>query len=121
MPLEIHSEIVNPQTLSLTLDGQLDTVTAPDLEKSIQSQLSMTFKTLIVDLEKLSYISSAGLRVFAKARKIMKSREGQVYFINPTPQVKKVFDIVKAVPISEVFASTEELDAYLLLMQTKTD
>ncbi|MGN6093137.1 MAG: STAS domain-containing protein, partial [Luteibacter jiangsuensis] len=36
---------------------------------------------------------------------------------NPQPQVKKVFDIVKAVPVAEVFASVGELDQYLDHMQ----
>lgn len=38
---------------------------------------------------------------------------------NPQPQIRKVFDMVKAVPLSDVFASTEELDAYLAAMQRK--
>jgi anti-sigma B factor antagonist len=65
----------------------------------------------------LVFISSAGLRVFAKARKTMTSRKGKVYFTHLTPQVKKVFDIVKAVLLAEVFANIQELDAYLEAMQ----
>ena len=103
------------------MDGQLDSLTAPDLDKSIQTNLTENIKTLIFDLQNLSFISSAGLRVFAKTRKILKSREGDVFFINITPQVKKVFDIVKAVPLSEVFANVEELDKYLAVMQSNID
>jgi len=121
MALQVLVENTNSNTLSLALDGQLDSLTAPDLDKSIQINLTENIKTLIFDLQNLSFISSAGLRVFAKARKILKSREGDVFFINITPQVKKVFDIVKAVPLSEVFANVEELDKYLAVMQSNVD
>ncbi|WP_201324622.1 STAS domain-containing protein [Pseudanabaena sp. lw0831] len=121
MALQILTDNSNPDTLCLSLDGQLDTLTASDLEKSLQSNLNQDIQTIIFDLQNLSFVSSAGLRVFAKARKTMKSKEGKVFFTNLTPQVKKVFDIVKAVPLSEVFVNTEELDAYLTVMQANVE
>ncbi len=121
MALQIYVNNTKPSALSVSLDGQLDSLTAPDLDKSIQTSLTQNIKTLIFELQNLSFISSAGLRVFAKARKTLKSREGDVFFINITPQVKKVFDIVKAVPLSEVFANVEELDKYLAVMQSNVD
>ena len=121
MALQILASNSNSDTLCLSLDGQLDTLTASDLEKSLQSNLNQDIQTIIFDLQNLSFVSSAGLRVFAKARKKMKSKEGKVFFTNLTPQVRKVFDIVKAVPLSEVFASIEELDAYLTVMQSNVE
>ena len=105
--------------MRLILNGKLDTITAPQLDQFIDDRLHRNVKTLVVDLQQLSFVSSAGLRIFAKARKTMKSREGKTYFVNLSPQVKKVFDIVKAVPISEVFQDPKELDAYLASIQQK--
>ncbi|MBD2663584.1 stage II sporulation protein [Richelia sinica FACHB-800] len=119
MSLQIHVEDHNSSILRLSLDGRLDTTTANDLDKSIHNSLTPDTQTVILNLQNLNFISSAGLRVLAKVRKTMKSREGKVYFINLTPQVQKVFDIVKAVPLSEVFVSTQELDAYLTAMQAE--
>ncbi|MDX2256206.1 MAG: STAS domain-containing protein [Pseudanabaenaceae cyanobacterium bins.39] len=121
MALEILVETTNLSSLTLALVGQLDTLTANDLDKSIQANVTANTKTLIFDLQSLSFVSSAGLRVFAKARKAIKSNEGNVFFRNLTPQVKKVFDIVKAVPISEVFVNADELDAYLTVMQSQVE
>jgi len=121
MALQISVNDTKPSTLSVSLDGQLDSLTAPDLDKSIQTSLTQNIKTLVFDLQNLNFIASAGLRVFAKTRKALKSRDGDVFFINITPQVKKVFDIVKAVPLSEVFANVEELDKYLAVMQSNLD
>ena len=47
----------------------------------------------------------------------MHDRDGRTLLLNPQPQVKKVFEIVKAVPVAEVFASVTELDQYLDHMQ----
>jgi anti-anti-sigma factor len=120
MPLQILVETTT-NALTLTLDGQLDTSTANDLDQSIQSNLTANTQTVIFNLQSLSFVSSAGLRIFAKARKTLKARDGKVFFTNLTPQVKKVFDIVKAVPVAEVFANAEELDAYLTVMQSNVD
>ncbi len=120
MPLQILIENTT-NSLTLTLEGQLDTSTANDLDQSIQSSLTANIQTLIFNLQSLSFVSSAGLRIFAKARKTLKARNGKVFFTNLTPQVKKVFDIVKAVPVAEVFANAEELDAYLTVMQSDVD
>ena len=54
-----------------------------------------------------------------KARKALAARAGKVLVVNLQPQIRKVFDIVKAVPVSDVFASVAELDAYLDAMQRK--
>ncbi|AFY74704.1 anti-anti-sigma factor [Synechococcus sp. PCC 7502] len=122
MALQIHTASADPQTVCLTLNGELDTITSPDLDKAVQSHLACPeVKILILDLQKLSYVSSAGLRIFAKTRKAVKSRGGKLFFTNLSPQVKKVFDIVKAVPLSEVFVNTQELDAYLAVMQSQAE
>ena len=63
----------NGGELTVALDGRLDTKTAPELEKTLEDILpgatSLTF-----DLAGLTYTSSAGLRVFLKALKVMKQQ-----------------------------------------------
>ena len=62
----------NGQALHISLDGRLDTNTAPTFERFLQENLDgMT--TLVIDCEKLAYISSAGLRVLLGAQKKMKT------------------------------------------------
>ena len=61
---------LNGNSLTLHLAGRLDTTTAPELESVVDSSLAGV-QELILDLEALEYISSAGLRVILKARKMM--------------------------------------------------
>ena len=79
--------------------------------------LASTTPSLVLDLADLEYISSAGIRSIFRARKALSARGGKVVVVNPQPQIQKVFDVVKAVPMSEIFTSIEEADAYLDEMQ----
>ena len=64
-------------------------------------------------LDGLEYISSAGIRCVIRARKVIEGRGGRVALVNAQAAVLKVFQIVKALPADQVFASQAELDASL--------
>ena len=81
----------NGSTLTLSLEGRLDTVTSPELEKVISYSLEGV-KELIIDLEKLDYISSAGLRLLLSAQKKM-NVQGTMKVIHVNEDVSEVFDI----------------------------
>ena len=77
--------------LNISLEGRLDTMTAPDLETQLTASLGGV-ENLVFDLSKLEYISSAGLRVLMIAQKGMSSKGG-VKVINASEDVKEIFDI----------------------------
>ena len=104
----------------VALRGRLDTHTYSEFDRALAPLLAdVKVDTLVLDLSGLEYISSAGIRSLFKARKALTARSGKVLVANPQPQIRKVFDMVKAVPLGEIFASTEEADAYLDAMQRK--
>lgn len=108
----------NPTTLVLT--GRLDTNTAPELDAALNRVLTNTrIARLVFDLGQLDYLSSAGIRCFVRARKAIEPGGGQVAVVNPQPPVRKVLEIVQAIPAGGIFESVEELDAYLDEMQRK--
>ena len=73
------------------LEGRLDTVTAPELEKELKALPEETLP-LVLDFEKLSYISSAGLRVLLSAHKTMNPKGGmKVTHVNEI--VNEVFEV----------------------------
>ncbi|WP_397606955.1 STAS domain-containing protein [Silanimonas sp.] len=102
------------------LAGHLDTHTYQSADSELEPVLAdPSVNLLVLDLSDLEYISSAGLRTVFRARKSLGSRGGKVLVANPQPQIRKVFDLVKAVPFSEIFSSTAEADAYLDAMQKR--
>lgn len=115
MTLELRTEKPSPSRLVLHLAGRLDASTYMQFDATVLPLLADLpgGTTVVLDLAGLEYISSAGLRSVARVRKTTRSLQGHTLLLDPQPQVRKVFDIVKAVPVSEVFTSTTELDAYL--------
>ena len=99
--------------------GSIDTNTHSILEEKVDFILKGITKTMIFDMEGVNYISSASIRVIIKVQKSMKQRDGQFLMTNLQPQVKKVFEIINALPTMHVFSSIQELDRYLDLMQKK--
>jgi len=79
------------KNLEIALEGRLDTTTAPELEKELKADMEGA-ETLVLDFEKLDYISSAGLRVLLSAHKVMNSRGGmKVIHVNEI--VQEVFEV----------------------------
>ena len=104
--------VVKPQ-------GRLDSGTYLMLEKKIDSLLESATRVLILDMADLDYISSAGVRVIFKVKKGLSASGGQLMMANLKPQIRKVFEIINALPSMSVFKNIEEADAYLDAMQKK--
>ena len=84
-------------TLTLALEGRLDTITAPELEQNLKDSLANVTE-LVMDFAKLEYISSAGLRVLLSAQKIM-SKQGSMKIINVNDVVMEIFEVTGFVDI----------------------
>ena len=82
---------LNAETLTLALEGRLDTMTAPELEAALKECLDSA-QGLVFDFAKLDYISSAGLRVLLSAHKQM-SRKGGMTVKNVNEIVQEVFEV----------------------------
>lgn len=121
MPLEIQIQQIiagaNTGAVTVKLNGSLDTVTAPELEQQLVPVLGGSVKDIVFDLAELKFISSAGLRVFSITRKTLRERGGQASFMHLQPQVKEVFEIIKALPGVAIFKDVAELDQYLAARQ----
>ena len=119
MDLQIRIGPVVQGSQRVSLSGRLDTNSYDSLDAQLAPVLAGDIESLVLDLAGLNYISSAGIRSILKARKAMAGRQGKVLVVNPQPQIQKVFDVVKAVPMGDIFASVAEADAYLDAMQRK--
>ncbi len=78
-------------TLTVALEGRLDTTTAPKLEQELRGSIE-GLTGLVLDLAKLDYISSAGLRVLLAMQKIM-NRQGEMKIKNVNETVMEVFEV----------------------------
>ncbi|MBR4964965.1 MAG: STAS domain-containing protein [Lachnospiraceae bacterium] len=81
----------NTEEITIKIIGRLDTTTSPDFNKIINEDIADT-DNLVLDFEKLDYISSAGLRVLLYAQKKMQ-KLGTMKLINVCEDVMEVFEM----------------------------
>lgn len=88
--MKIEKKIENLKA-EIILSGRLDTTTAPELEKELDTILMET-KDLTFNLTDLEYISSAGLRILLRAQKVM-NNQGDMRITGANETVMEVFEI----------------------------
>jgi len=79
------------ENLTFALEGRLDTTTSPELESQLKESIEGV-SNLVFDLNKLEYISSAGLRVLLSAQKIM-NKQGSMKVTNVNDDIMEIFDV----------------------------
>ena len=79
----------NGEELQVSVEGRLDTITAQDFESALINN-SNGVSAVVIDCEKLVYVSSAGLRVLLSTHKRMK---GAMKLINVCELVMEVFEM----------------------------
>lgn len=117
LEITVSPEANNGKRVSIA--GSLDSNTAPQLQQSIDAEISESVSTTIIDFKDLDFLSSAGLRIIFKTKKIMDNSGGKFLIVNLQPQIKKVFEIIKALDGMNVFKDQDEMDDYLTAMQNK--
>ena len=99
--------------------GPIDSDTYLDFNDKITPLLVLTTKGIILDLADVDYISSAGLGILFTLKKFLKDRSGDLLFCNLKPQIKRLFEIVNALPKETLFKNADEADAYLYKMMNE--
>ena len=77
--------------LTVFIEGNIDTTTAPTLSEFLQKEIP-TIDELLLDFEKVNYISSAGLRVLLSAQKIM-NQQGGMKLKNVNETIMEIFEV----------------------------
>lgn len=86
------TESRNENVVQLAVEGRIDTNTSPQLQASIL-QAFQKGKTLVLDFEKVEYISSSGLRALLLGQKTANSKGGSMKLYHVSGTVKKVLDM----------------------------
>ena len=92
----------------LAFEGKLDTQTSPDAQQQLTRLIEEGETKILVNLEKVDYISSAGLRVLLVVAKQLKATDGELRICSLNEVVKEVFDISGFDMILPISASESE-------------
>jgi anti-sigma B factor antagonist len=104
MDIDEHTEA---DQLVIALAGRLDSNTAPDLEQALLPRVEER-TGVVLDLHRVDYVSSAGLRVLLKAAKIARKQDHRLALAGLTPQVQEVFDISGFTTIFRIYETRQK-------------
>jgi anti-anti-sigma factor len=94
--------------LIVSVEGRIDTISAPEFQDRMEVLLDQNEKGIIMDFERLEYVSSAGLRSILIVAKKVKSSGGRFSCCSLQDMVRKVFDISGFTAMLPVYGSREE-------------
>jgi anti-anti-sigma factor len=98
----------------VALDGMLDLNTYDDCEREVLALTDGDIRVLAFDLAQLNYISSTGLRLLFKARKILAEKPARMVLTQPPEgPVAKVFKLTMALPPDDLFPDRTSLESWL--------
>ena len=86
----------------VTLEGELDTAAAAEVEKALQPLYTTDSKDVIIDCESLEYIASSGLRILISILKGAKASGSKVVLKNMNEDIKSVFKLTGFINIFDV-------------------
>ncbi|OPX26056.1 MAG: anti-anti-sigma factor [Candidatus Cloacimonas sp. 4484_143] len=95
--------------LIISLNGRLDANTAGSLEQELVPLIKAGETKIVLDMDMLEYISSAGLRVLLMCMKMLRKQEGTMTLARMKDFIKEVFDIAGFTPIFEIVDSVEDV------------
>ncbi len=93
--------------LVISLQGKLDSITSPVLEKDLMELMAGGERFLVLDLGDLDYISSAGLRTILAVTKRLKEKQGRLILASLKSMVREVFEISGFSSIIPIFKSVD--------------
>ena len=95
------------------LKGAIDTESHQSLEGELKEIMAEKTRAVILDMAAVDYISSIGVKVVIWAKKELEKKKATLTMANLQPQIKKVFDVMKILPMLDIFDDIAEADKYI--------
>ena len=96
------------KALIIEMKGRFDSNSSPEVEKRILDNLKEGYQAIILDFNKLEYISSAGIRVLVHAAKEMEQEKMQLAIASVPKQIENVLYITGFLPYFQIFDSVDK-------------
>jgi len=98
-------------TQTFLLDGELDASSAVVLDAELNKPELLTYKKVLIDCQRLSYISSAGLGVFISHLQRLQDANVKLVFFNMQEKVFNVFEILGLDSLMNIVQTEQEAQA----------
>ncbi|HNX91858.1 MAG TPA: STAS domain-containing protein [Candidatus Omnitrophota bacterium] len=118
MPLTVDMMKRSEKIVVITPKGRIDAETNEIFQNKMTDALRSCPETIVIDMEDVYYINSSGLGTILSAYRELKKHNGHIILTHLQPQIKKVFDVLKALPARAIFENMKEVDKYFEAIQS---
>ena len=106
--MEITSAVYKNNTIVLEVKGEVDAHTAKELNKTLTDSIAQGYYRIVIDVSRLTFISSAGLRAIMFAHREVAQLGGEVRLVGPSIQTRRTFEIAGAFELMNVSDNLQE-------------
>jgi anti-anti-sigma factor len=95
--LEVHMHISQREekgVVIVTLDGRIDSIGAGEMDQALQAAVAQGKHKMVLDMGKVQYINSSGLRTLADILTKNRTHDGDLRLVAISPKVERVFKII---------------------------
>lgn len=112
--MELHVSELDKNITLIKLSGRLDITGVNQIETKFAAHCSGENARVIVDMAKVDYLASIGIRMLVTNAKSLKSRNGKIVILRPTQEVMDVLEMTNIPAIIPVYTNLESAEAVLL-------
>jgi anti-sigma B factor antagonist len=106
--MQFHSIELDNGIRLIQLGGELDLTGTTDVDSELASHVIGENVKVILDLSRVTFLASIGVRLIVMTAKSLASRGGRLAILNPIPAVRDVLDVTGLPQVIPVFGSLEE-------------
>ena len=100
--MDIHTRYYN-DVIILSVNGRLDTETSPEFAQVVNNQIAAGYHLLVVDLKKVDFLSSSGIKALAQATQLARQQGGDSRLANVRGHVKFILNLTNIDSIIKIY------------------
>jgi anti-anti-sigma factor len=100
--MDIHTRYYN-DVIILSVNGRLDAVSSPQFTQVVNEQIAAGYHRLVVDLKKVDFLSSSGIKALARATQVARQQGGDFRIANARAHVKFVLNLAHIDSVIKVY------------------
>lgn len=108
MNLKVSAHSLGEKVSVISLEGEVDVYTAPQLKQQIISLLDEDITHITVDLAAVEYLDSTALGVLIGGLKRLRERDGTLNLVIPNPRIRRIFEITGLDKIFDIYQTQDE-------------
>ncbi len=112
--MEINYQALDNGIGLMKLDGRLDIIGSGEIETRFAGYCSGEKVRVVVDLSKVEYLASIGIRLLIMNAKSVATRGGKMILLNPIAEVQSVLEVTGIPAIIPIYSSLESAETVLL-------